>query len=361
MTAAFTIKDADPPEVGDTSGAAFECYMPNLQFVVRLLFIALAGIYFLFLPEPLVLFSQAGIIFTLLVFFFFHVGWWYLYKSRGMGDWGIRLATYFDIIGALMAVLNDPFQTPPAGAFLLVAVLGNGMQHGFRLLQEQLVLVAVFLFPVLAVRQLILGTLPYSLVFVVIFLTACLFYAYLLLQRIELLKQAAENMADQDPLTRIYNRNAFVRTSKSLLALGQRQQMPLALMFADLDDFKKVNDTLGHAVGDEVLICFARLAEKRLRKSDIIARFGGDEFVFILADMAAEGAALVAGRLQREFLQWAEGRNIHVGVSFGIMTVPHERAGQNPTLDDLLRQVDKALYQAKNDKGTSRIVIAPPL
>jgi diguanylate cyclase (GGDEF)-like protein len=348
---------ADLLDTGETATISFECYMPRLQFWVRMLFGVLAATYFLYLPEPLILFDLTGILAILVLFFGFHIVWWCVFKYRGMGVWGIRLAVFFDIAGSFIAILNDPFPTPPTGSFLLAASLGNGIQHGLRLFQEQIFLIVILLFPVFAIRQYIVGAVPYSLVFAVIFLAICLFYAYILVSRIEALRKEAETLAEQDPLTGIYNRNAFVRAAEYLLSLNERQQMTLTVMFADLDDFKNVNDTLGHVVGDEVLIHFARLTGILLRKSDVVARYGGDEFVFVLANMSAREAEQAAIRLQREFLKWTSDQGIRVGVSFGIMEVSKRKN----RLDDLLRQVDVALYQAKKDKGRSRIVIAPSL
>ncbi|MFP4447044.1 MAG: GGDEF domain-containing protein, partial [Desulfosudaceae bacterium] len=209
--------------------------------------------------------------------------------------------------------------------------------------------------PVFFVRQYFLvQTLPYDLVFVCLFMMLCIYYSYLLVKRIELLKKEAEAMARQDSLTGLYNRSAFARAADYLLSFRERNPLPLVVMFADLDNFKAINDTMGHAVGDEVLKTFAGLADQFLRKTDLVGRFGGDEFVFLLTGMSASEAQQAARRLQREFSRWAADRGIQAGASFGISAVPEKPV----TLDDLLKHVDAALYQAKKQAAGQNIVIA---
>lgn len=128
-------------------------------------------------------------------------------------------------------------------------------------------------------------------------------------------------------------------------------------MFADLDNFKGVNDTKGHLFGDQVLKLFARLTGELLRRSDIVARYGEDEFVFILVNMTPGDAEQVAGRLQARFAQWAEQQGAKVSVSFGIAAVPDGLID----LDRLLQHVDRALYEAKSHESKQQVVIAPPL
>jgi len=333
-------------------------YMPKEQFVIRLILAGMAAVYFFLSPRPLLLLDRFQIGAVILFFTGFHVAWWRIYLVRGGGGFSIRLAACVDVAAAFTAVLVDPFPVPPSGLFVLIAVLGNGIQHGLRIFLEQFITIVVLTLLVFFVRQYFLvQTLPYDLVFVCLFMTLCIYYSYLLVKRIELLKKEAETMARQDPLTGLYNRAAFARAADYLLSFRERNPMPLVVMFADLDNFKAINDTMGHAVGDEVLKTFAAQADQFLRKTDLVARFGGDEFVFLLTGMSAAEARQAAERLQREFSRWAAGRGIQAGVSFGISAVPEKPV----ILDDLLQHVDMALYQAKKQAAGENIVIAPPL
>jgi diguanylate cyclase (GGDEF)-like protein len=318
----------------------------------------LAAVYFFAMPIPTFILTKAGVGAVIGFFLCFHIVWWGWYRSRGMGWTGIRLAALFDVAAAFTGMLIDPFEVPPAGLLVMIAVLGNGIQHGLRIFLEQFLTILLISIPVFSVRQIVFfHALPYPLIFVVLFIAISIFYTYLLLKRIERMKKEAELMAQQDPLTRLYNRNAFIRAATYLLSLHERKQMPLAVMFADLDNFKDINDTLGHAFGDEVLKLFARLTDDLLRKSDIVARYGGDEFVFMMADMSVNEAEQVALRLQREFIRWADEHDVKVGVSFGVAAVPEGVVD----LSRLLKHVDEALYEAKSRKGDRKVVIAPPL
>ncbi|MEA3471460.1 MAG: GGDEF domain-containing protein, partial [Thermodesulfobacteriota bacterium] len=102
----------------------------------------------------------------------------------------------------------------------------------------------------------------------------------------------------------------------------------------------------GHEMGDRVLQYFAELVKERLRRSDISARYGGDEFVFILTDISLGGSESVALRLQQEFTNWTGSRDMKVGVSFGLGAVPE--GGME--IEEILQRVDSALYDAKQKK-----------
>ncbi len=354
-----TAKEEESSLAADETAFSPGIYMPREQFAVRVVLGVLALVYFCFLPEKTLLFNKVQLGAIVAAFLGFHLVWWLMYHARGqIGALGIRIAALVDMGASFTALLVDPYPLPPTGLFVIISALGNGMQHGMRIFLEQFVTILVLMVPFFFVRQyVLLGEMPYNLVFVWVFIAICIYYSYLLLQRIELLKKDAETMARQDPLTRLYNRNAFARVAGHLLSLRERNRLSMVLMFADLDNFKEVNDNLGHAFGDEVLLFFARLLTRLLRKSDVAARYGGDEFVFLLVGMSVNEAERVAHRLQDEFARWTAEQDIGVGVSFGIGEVP-----ENPdSLDSLLQHVDAALYRAKEQGGNRNIVVAPPL
>jgi len=132
--------------------------------------------------------------------------------------------------------------------------------------------------------------------------------------------------------------------------LNERTSIPFVFIFADLDNFKTVNDQYGHEMGDKVLCRFSEIAKSTLRGNDIIARYGGDEFVMILADTSLENAGAVLARIKTDFGQWVSKGGLQVGVSFGMAT---NLAGRN-NLNNILRIVDEALYEEKRKKGHSR-------
>lgn len=342
----------------DTTQKTPGIYMPGAQFMVRIVLGVLAAIYFFCLPRPRLFLTDLQLAVVVSCFVGFHIVWWWLYLVRGPTLTRIRLACGVDMVTAFFAMMVDPFPVPPTGLFVLIAALGNGIQHGLRIFLEQLLILLVMLVPAFFIRQyMLIGAFPYSLVFTFLFMAICIFYAYVLMQRIEFLKNEAETMAQLDPLTRLYNRNAFARTANHMLSLQERNRLSMVLMFADLDNFKAMNDTFGHAFGDAVLIAFADATRQLLRKSDVVARYGGDEFVFLMIDMTVEEAEHVARRLQYEFGRWASAhQGADVGVSFGIGGVP----ASIDSLDALLKYVDVALYKAKAKQTGNEIVVASP-
>ncbi len=159
--------------------------------------------------------------------------------------------------------------------------------------------------------------------------------------------------AFHDLLTGLANRARFEDQTTLALARGTRLGHPVSIMFCDLDDFKTVNDTLGHAAGDELLVAVADRLSNSLRAVDLIARFGGDEFVVLLEDHDAEAASKAAERmmaaLSREIT--LRERNIFPSMSVGIATSLH-----GGSAEELLRSADTALYTAKRT-GKNRIAI----
>jgi diguanylate cyclase (GGDEF)-like protein len=168
-------------------------------------------------------------------------------------------------------------------------------------------------------------------------------------------EQTIRQLGLRDPLTGLANRRFLYENEKHLIANAKRSGKQLAILAVDLDEFKAVNDRYGHAAGDEVLVTAAERMKQLLRESDVIARFGGDEFVIVLgqvddAEAAREVASRVVESLSRP-MPFAAGGAAHIGASVGIAMCC---AGRE-TFNDLLKKADAALYAAKRDgKSTFR-------
>ncbi len=162
------------------------------------------------------------------------------------------------------------------------------------------------------------------------------------------LMRRLERAATRDFLTDALNRSAFTIAAKRLLA-----QEPAAALMLDLDRFKQVNDTHGHAAGDKVLQAFARVVERNLRDDDVFGRIGGEEFAVLLRCDRAE-ASEVAERIRTAFAAERttidDGTVLQATVSIGV-------ASGSDDLDTLLAHADEALYRAKND-GRNRVAVA---
>jgi diguanylate cyclase (GGDEF)-like protein/PAS domain S-box-containing protein len=156
------------------------------------------------------------------------------------------------------------------------------------------------------------------------------------------------HIAEHDALTGLYNRRYFYGELERVVARARRGNgLSSALMFIDLDKFKLVNDTLGHAAGDRVLIDVANILKNRARKSDVLTRLGGDEFAVLLYDASAESAPRIAESFRQQILNYRLQQGtvrMSVGCSIGV-TIIDEQAG---TLDAVLAQADHACYQAKH-------------
>jgi two-component system cell cycle response regulator len=156
-----------------------------------------------------------------------------------------------------------------------------------------------------------------------------------------------EELAATDPLTALYNRRHFGRVLDQLFAESERLQTDLSCVMIDLDGYKQLNDTFGHAVGDQLLVVAARVILSNMRKMDVAARYGGDEFVLLLPHTSAESAFAVSQRIREEFRQGSAivlRRNEGVTMSLGISS----RLKNSPAgADQLVIQADDALYTAK--------------
>ncbi|WP_165443856.1 sensor domain-containing diguanylate cyclase [Pseudomonas jilinensis] len=153
-----------------------------------------------------------------------------------------------------------------------------------------------------------------------------------------------QNLATTDALTGLANRRYFIdETRRRMALLGPRQQLGLALI--DLDHFKRINDLYGHAVGDEVLQRFAQLARDKLRSDDVIARFGGEEFIILLSNCDLETLHQCVERIRQAFakLQFSGlPEDYSCTLSAGLSVVRPE-----DDLEERINQADQALYQAK--------------
>ena len=166
------------------------------------------------------------------------------------------------------------------------------------------------------------------------------------------LEEQLTHQAFHDPLTGLANRALFRDRVSHALALAQRQGHPITVLFLDLDDFKRVNDSLGHAEGDRLLIAAAERFESCARAADTVSRLGGDEFAILIEHVAgSDGRPELLQRLEEAMTYpfALSGNQVQVSASIGVAT-----ASPGDTADDLLRNADVAMYAAKRrGKGRS--------
>ncbi len=178
----------------------------------------------------------------------------------------------------------------------------------------------------------------------------CLLYP---LRNAVLYYQALQS-AYTDPLTQVYNRTALDSSFQREWKLAQRQRTPLSVLLLDIDYFKKINDTFGHTAGDSALAKIAHCLRQSVRASDMIFRYGGEEFVLLLSNTAAEGAQLLAERIRNHIrdMDCSDiAPNLRITTSIGVATLSHPE----DTPQQLLKRADDALYKAKR-QGRDRVV-----
>ncbi len=155
-----------------------------------------------------------------------------------------------------------------------------------------------------------------------------------------------------DPLTQVGNRIALERSLQRELLIAERQQQPLSLLAIDIDHFKRINDNYGHACGDQVLQAVTSSITSVIRGSDMIFRYGGEEFVVLLTNTPAEGAMIIAQRI-RQFIENKSfvnrGNTLKTTVSIGISSLDRDDCNQS-----LFDRADAALYKAKKH-GRNRV------
>ena len=165
------------------------------------------------------------------------------------------------------------------------------------------------------------------------------------ISRLKHAERELDLLARHDSLTGLANRRQFGERLEAALTRWQREGSPLALLCFDIDHFKKINDTLGHAAGDAILVEFARRLQQNLRESDLAARLGGDEFVVIVEDADSAGAAeAVASKIlramQTHFIVDASALPVTTSIGIGL-------AAAGTDAETLMRSADEALYRAK--------------
>ena len=163
------------------------------------------------------------------------------------------------------------------------------------------------------------------------------------------------DQATKDPLTKCYNRRQFEELAKNEIQRSRRYNHPFCLFMIDADHFKNVNDTHGHAVGDLVLQALADCCRRTLRESDIVARFGGEEFVILLPEASIENAFRVAERLRIKISKLVvkneQNQDVQFTVSIGLVS-----STVTDDIPEMLKMADEALYVAK-ENGRNQVVV----
>jgi diguanylate cyclase (GGDEF)-like protein len=159
-----------------------------------------------------------------------------------------------------------------------------------------------------------------------------------------------------DPLTQLFNRGYLINILEKELAGSSRYHNPLSCILGDIDNFKSINDNFGHLAGDAVLKKVADILKANSRDSDVVGRYGGEEFLIILPNIQSAAAVTVAEKVRAKIAQMdasAIAKGLSVTISFGVSDTLTDAP---KTADDLLHNVDTALYSAK-EQGKNRCIV----
>ncbi len=165
-------------------------------------------------------------------------------------------------------------------------------------------------------------------------------------------KEALSIKANYDPLTNLLNRRGFEIAYQTLLNIHTREPKPFATLYLDIDHFKKINDTYGHDIGDKVIKKLSKILKENLRKSDIIARWGGEEFIALVDNVDIQAAEEIAQKIRKNIEEYNYSKLPRFTVSIG---VAHIKGDED--LDVIIKRADKVLYSAKKS-GRNRVVVS---
>ncbi|HEY8118191.1 MAG TPA: GGDEF domain-containing protein [Methylophilaceae bacterium] len=164
----------------------------------------------------------------------------------------------------------------------------------------------------------------------------------------------AKLVSETDELTKVFNRRGFTIAADRLFGQAKRYNRAMSVLVIDSDNLKQINDNHGHKFGDTLLLMIVKCIKDQLRDTDVLARFGGDEFVVLLPEAQSSGAQLVAERILHAVansLINIDGTSVKGTVSIGLATFPDD----GPSITSIVENADKAMYQAKSD-GRNKVI-----
>ncbi|MCU7944993.1 MAG: GGDEF domain-containing protein [Candidatus Thiodiazotropha sp. (ex Cardiolucina cf. quadrata)] len=341
-----------------TSGQGTEHRMSwedqRTQYWTRLLFCGLALLYFNFGGEEQVRdWTNLQVVNLIFLVFGIEILFFMRHASRvPHAPWRQRLTMWIDIVMASFAVLADTTISSPGFLVYLMVILGNGMRYGLRLFGEAVIgsLGAVILIVSLRLFDYV-DLFSVSAIFFLVFFAIIVIYSYTLTAKIELGRAKLAHERNIDALTGLLNRRALVERSSSLFQ-SQEDGNSVVVLFADLDGFKRVNDTHGHHEGDRVLAGVADSIANTVRDEDLVARYGGDEFLLLLPYATKQCGETVAQRVRQAIDDYAKENGIDFSISIGMGRYPDH----GHDLDSVIRSVDQAMYRSKLKHGGGGIL-----
>jgi diguanylate cyclase (GGDEF)-like protein/PAS domain S-box-containing protein len=166
------------------------------------------------------------------------------------------------------------------------------------------------------------------------------------------MEEALKSLALMDELTGVYNRRGFMALAERQLKASRRKGQSLVLLASDVDDLKQINDTHGHAVGDQAIMAAATVLKQTYREADVIARLGGDEFTVFPLDAAADSTPLLISRLQERLRDWNVRTEAPFELSMSVGWAVVDPGDRSKTLEQALSEADAQLYEQKRSRAS---------
>jgi diguanylate cyclase (GGDEF)-like protein len=323
-----------------------------MQFLVRYLFATLGLVFFNFRAESAPIWMTVwhfnlttAVYLVINTVLLIHAQYYPRHAPR------YRAALAVDVVMVTLCVANDPNTIPPSLVAYIVVVLGNGMRYGIRFFAEALFATLLGAGVALSGRHWHeQGAFSTGTLFLSLFGGIIVVYAFILMSRVERSRHVTEQRMRTDALTGLLNRHGLTEAIEYWAGDGQWASRKPMVILADLDHFKLVNDTRGHAEGDRVLAAVGAILKRTLRAGDLVARYGGDEFVAVLADVEEREAQAIVNRIQRAVEAWFQQNNLSCGISIGFGDAPVAQWD----LDRVLHSADRLLYESKMRRAASR-------
>jgi len=178
-----------------------------------------------------------------------------------------------------------------------------------------------------------------------------------LIQDLEESQEELKVLASTDPMTKLYNRRYFSKVSENIFEVAKRDKDEISIIMLDIDKFKNVNDTYGHKIGDEVIIALSNKLQNIQRKSDVVCRYGGEEFIILLPKTSIDGAKIVAQNIRKDveslIINLEENKELKFTVSLGVSSIDMQK---ETSIEASLKRADDALYDAK-EGGRNKVCV----
>jgi diguanylate cyclase (GGDEF)-like protein len=325
------------------------------QYLTRLLFWALGLAYFnLGGATHTSAWVSLAVFNAVFLFYGVEIVWFMRHAAHRLDvRWRWHVTMWVDLLAASLAILADPAAISPGFLVYLMVILGNGMRYGLRLFAEAVVGSLLCALLIIGLRLFdYLDAISVSAAFFLLFFVIIVLYSYSLTANIEKGRRRTEAERDRDHLTGLLNRRALYERAEHLFRDPVTGSEPLVVLFADLDRFKAVNDNHGHHVGDRVLAEIGCLIAGSVRDTDLVARYGGDEFLLILRDANLAEVSILAERLQQTLAEWSRRHDLDLSFSIGLGQYPDHGAD----LKTVIERVDQAMYRSKLARGGGGIL-----